>query len=328
MSARPLSCSSSSSSSSPLPLDELVEERAAEPERVLRPSVDGRSERVDVHARLLDLDRMPGDPELPEVGRHLRVELDAPRLGAVDPERLVRGALAAREDGRSRRRLEHVVVPLVDALRGAEYVEDRVVPRAVGRDDLDPAGLGLGGPAHVAAQSPREDLPAEADAEHGHAALHGPAQQQPLRSERRHPLLVPGVCVAPHRDDPGEVGCVEFVDPLVPRAEAAEGEPGRLEALAEEPEPPERVLLLDDEDRLHGADASRDRAIESSAMAATTKRARPAVRPEALDAAFTFPALDAIFTRRARRFALGAAMTGPLAFRSEHEPVPLAYEEE
>src|SRR2546423_15649593 len=63
-------------------------------------------------------------------------------------------------------------------------------------------------------------------------------------------------------------------------------------------------------------------------MAATTKRARPEVRPGALEAAFAFPALDAIFTRRARRFALGAELTGPLAFRSEKEPVPLAYEEE
>src|SRR5947209_18103800 len=63
-------------------------------------------------------------------------------------------------------------------------------------------------------------------------------------------------------------------------------------------------------------------------MAATTKQARPAVRPEALDAAFAFPALDAIFTRRARRFALGATLTGPLAFRSEKDPIPLATEEE
>jgi hypothetical protein len=63
-------------------------------------------------------------------------------------------------------------------------------------------------------------------------------------------------------------------------------------------------------------------------MAATTNIARPAVRPQALEAAFSFPALEAIFTRRARRFALGATMTGPLAFRSQKEPVPLAIEEE
>src|SRR3990172_8371084 len=63
-------------------------------------------------------------------------------------------------------------------------------------------------------------------------------------------------------------------------------------------------------------------------MAATTTRPRPSVRPEAVRAAAAFPALEAIFTRRARRFALGAEMTGPLAFRSEREPVPLAYEEE
>lgn len=73
-------------------------------------------------------------------------------------------------------------------------------------------------------------------------------------------------------------------------------------------------------------------------MAATVKptsrapgrgiRPRPPVRPEALGAAARFPALEAIFTRRARRFALGAELTGPLAFRSHREPVPLAYEEE
>jgi hypothetical protein len=71
-------------------------------------------------------------------------------------------------------------------------------------------------------------------------------------------------------------------------------------------------------------------------MAATSKKgrrrapktARPAVRPEALETAFAFPALEAIFTRRARRFALGATITGPLAFRSEQPPVPLASEEE
>src|SRR5215208_1791605 len=60
----------------------------------------------------------------------------------------------------------------------------------------------------------------------------------------------------------------------------------------------------------------------------TTTRTRPSVRPEALETAASFPALEAIFSRRARRFALGAELTGPLSFRSEKEPVPLAYEEE
>src|ERR1700733_11280631 len=63
-------------------------------------------------------------------------------------------------------------------------------------------------------------------------------------------------------------------------------------------------------------------------MALTTKHTRPSVRPEALESAFAFPALEAIFTRRARRFALGAEITGPLAFSSDKEPVPLALEEE
>jgi nitroreductase len=61
---------------------------------------------------------------------------------------------------------------------------------------------------------------------------------------------------------------------------------------------------------------------------ATSARSRPSVRPEALAAAARFPVLEAIFTRRARRFALGAELTGPLAYRSEREPVPLAEEEE
>ncbi|MDQ3858619.1 MAG: hypothetical protein M3327_09270 [Actinomycetota bacterium] len=63
-------------------------------------------------------------------------------------------------------------------------------------------------------------------------------------------------------------------------------------------------------------------------MAATTTKGRPEVLPRALETAFSFPALEAIFTRRARRFPLGAELTGPLAYRSEAEPVPLAYEEE
>ena len=63
-------------------------------------------------------------------------------------------------------------------------------------------------------------------------------------------------------------------------------------------------------------------------MAVTGGRTRPAVRPDALGKAFSFPALDAIFMRRARRFALGATITGPLAYESKKEPVPLAIEEE
>jgi hypothetical protein len=55
---------------------------------------------------------------------------------------------------------------------------------------------------------------------------------------------------------------------------------------------------------------------------------RPATSREALAEAAAFPALDAIFTRRARRFALGAELTGPLAYRSDADPVPLGYEEE
>jgi hypothetical protein len=55
---------------------------------------------------------------------------------------------------------------------------------------------------------------------------------------------------------------------------------------------------------------------------------RPTVHPGALAQARAFPVLESIFTRRSRRFALGAELTGPLAFRSDKEPIPLAYEEE
>ncbi len=55
---------------------------------------------------------------------------------------------------------------------------------------------------------------------------------------------------------------------------------------------------------------------------------RPAVNQGALRRALTYPALRAIFTRRSRRFALGAELTGPLAYRSESDPVPLAEDEE
>ena len=55
---------------------------------------------------------------------------------------------------------------------------------------------------------------------------------------------------------------------------------------------------------------------------------RPTVRPEALQAAGEFPTLEAIFTRRSRRFALGAALTGPLEFASQQDPTPLAEVEE
>lgn len=63
-------------------------------------------------------------------------------------------------------------------------------------------------------------------------------------------------------------------------------------------------------------------------MATTGRAARPTCSAEALRAAYAYPALDAIFGRRSRRFPLGGSLTGPLAYESTHEPVPLAYEEE
>jgi hypothetical protein len=47
-----------------------------------------------------------------------------------------------------------------------------------------------------------------------------------------------------------------------------------------------------------------------------------------LKRAAEFPVLDAIFGRRSRRFALGAELTGPLAFKSQKPPLPLDPAEE
>lgn len=60
----------------------------------------------------------------------------------------------------------------------------------------------------------------------------------------------------------------------------------------------------------------------------TARPSKPSTREAALRRAAAFPALRAIFTRRSRRFALGAELTGPLAYRSTAEPVPLADAEE
>jgi len=61
---------------------------------------------------------------------------------------------------------------------------------------------------------------------------------------------------------------------------------------------------------------------------APDSRPRPSVNPDALRRAGRFPVLQAIFTRRSRRFALGSELTGPLAHRSAHDALPLAPEEE
>ncbi len=55
---------------------------------------------------------------------------------------------------------------------------------------------------------------------------------------------------------------------------------------------------------------------------------RPTAHPGALAAAHAFPAFQALFTRRSRRFPLGGVLSGPLAFESKKDPIPLAYEEE
>jgi hypothetical protein len=45
----------------------------------------------------------------------------------------------------------------------------------------------------------------------------------------------------------------------------------------------------------------------------------------ALDELFEFPQMSAIFGRRSRRFGLGLSIpSGPLQFKSQHQPVPLS----
>jgi hypothetical protein len=60
----------------------------------------------------------------------------------------------------------------------------------------------------------------------------------------------------------------------------------------------------------------------------TPSTQRPPTNGAALRRAAAYPALRAIFSRRSRRFALGAELTGPLAFHSEADPVPLSEAEE
>ena len=51
--------------------------------------------------------------------------------------------------------------------------------------------------------------------------------------------------------------------------------------------------------------------------------------PEGLNEALNFSFMDAIFTRRSRRFGLGMEITeGTLKHKSAHEPVPLTELEE
>jgi hypothetical protein len=263
------------------------------------------------------------------------MKLDTPYIRSVHPERLVRDLGAARQDARTGGRLEDVVVPLIDTGRRLEVTKEGIVGRRLGRDDLEPADLGLRGARDGAPERSSEELRTEADSEHGHVLFDSALEQQALAPEERHRLLVPGMGVPAHGDDGGDLADVHILDTFVPGPQAAVQEAGGLESLAEQAEAAKGVLLLDDEDGLHGRDANRDSGVESSArprkiglMATTTTKARPSIRPEALEAASAFPALEAIFTRRARRFALGAELTGPLAFRSDKEPVPLAYEEE
>lgn len=46
--------------------------------------------------------------------------------------------------------------------------------------------------------------------------------------------------------------------------------------------------------------------------------------PPGVNEALTFPLIEVLFGRRARRFSLGASIPdGPLAFTSRHEPLPL-----
>ena len=104
----------------------------------------------------------------------LHVELEAPRGGA-DPERLIAGRIAG-EQHRIRGHLEVVVVPFEPAVALAERPQQRVC-LAVGQEaDVEPALL-RGGRADATARRAREDLAAEAHAEHRQLALEALAQE-------------------------------------------------------------------------------------------------------------------------------------------------------
>ncbi len=215
------------------------------------PSVDRRAESIDVNAGLANLLRMPGDPELPEVRCRFRMELDAPRFGAFDAEGLVRSEHAPREQLGAGRELEDVVMPLVDAGRVREMAEDGIVRGLLRRLDVDPADLGLGSGPDLATERPREKLGAETDTEHGHALIDGVPKQEPLGAQERDAVLVPSMGIATQRDDRGEIAWVDILDSLVPGAQAPVRHAGGVEPLAEQPQAPEGVLLLDDEDCPH-----------------------------------------------------------------------------
>ena len=56
-----------------------------------------------------------------------------------------------------------------------------------------------------------------------------------------------------------------------------------------------------------------------------TEPAGPGELREALDSLRSFPLLEALYGRRSRRFPLGGEIPdGPLAYRSQHEAVPLS----
>ena len=149
-------------------------------------------------------------------------------------------------------------------------------------------------------------------------------------SSRRRSLRMSGTacsshaCAFPPMGMGAYVVQVHVLDSLVPGAQAAVGRPDTSSRSPSRPRSAKGMLLLDDEDRLHSRDASRLSGIESSGNSPRREvgligyhndPGRPKVRPEALEGGVRLPCLEAIFTRRARRFALGAGADRALAFR-------------
>jgi len=132
------------------------------------------------------------------------MELHAPG-GLAEPEGLRAGG-AAREHDRARRQRERVGVPLVGEEARREPAEQRV-ELALGRArDVEPADLGRRAAPHLRAGGGREQLGAEADAEHRHALLEHVAEQLDLRPQPRQPLHVAHVHAAAEDRDGVELG--------------------------------------------------------------------------------------------------------------------------
>ena len=144
-----------------------------------------RAQAVGVGRRVLEV----RDPPLELQCRHLGVELDAPARVA-ETERL-RRPVGAGELDRARGDVVRVLVPHEPGEAARHRAEHGIGDAGLVQDDVDPADLRLVEPPHLRAGGAREQLHAEADAEHRPPV--GDERLEPrdlLRDPRVHVLLV------------------------------------------------------------------------------------------------------------------------------------------